>query len=106
MKNILIVGCGLIGSSLVRAISHKKIAKKIYVYEKSKSNTSKIKRLRLNCEIISNFKKFKFGSIILSQSSTLIYNMLINKLPFKLLRITNRSSLLPDTIKHKMKYIN
>ena len=48
MKNILIVGCGLIGSSLLRAISHKKIAKKIYVYEKSKSNISKIKRLRLN----------------------------------------------------------
>ena len=57
MKNILIVGCGLIGSSLVRAISHKKITKKIYVYEKSKSNIAKIKRLRLNCEIISNFKK-------------------------------------------------
>ena len=52
MKNILIIGCGLIGSSLLRAISHKKIAKKIYVYEKSKSNISKIKRLRLNCEII------------------------------------------------------
>ena len=57
MKNILIVGCGLIGSSLVRAISHKKIAKKIYVYEKSKSNISKIKRLRLNCEIIRDLKK-------------------------------------------------
>ena len=48
MKNILIIGCGLLGSSLLRAISHKKIAKKIFVYEKSKSNISKIKRLRLN----------------------------------------------------------
>jgi prephenate dehydrogenase/cyclohexadieny/prephenate dehydrogenase len=57
MKNILIVGCGLIGSSLLRAISHKKIAKKIYIHEKSKSNISKIKKLRLNCEIISDFKK-------------------------------------------------
>ena len=28
MKNILIIGCGLIGSSLLRAISEKKIAKK------------------------------------------------------------------------------
>ena len=43
MKNILIIGCGLIGSSLLRAISKKKIAKKIFVYEKSKSNLSKIK---------------------------------------------------------------
>ena len=42
MKNILIIGCGLIGSSLLRSISEKKIAKKIFVYEKSKSNISKI----------------------------------------------------------------
>ena len=30
----------------------------------------------------------------------------INKLPFKLLRINNRPNLFPDTIKHKIKYIN
>ena len=29
MKNVLIIGCGLLGSSLVRSISKKKIAKKI-----------------------------------------------------------------------------
>ena len=33
-------------------------------------------------------------------------DMLINKLPFKLLRINNRPNLIPDTIKHKIKYIN
>ena len=27
MKNILIIGCGLIGSSVLRAISHYKVAK-------------------------------------------------------------------------------
>ena len=57
MKNILIIGCGLIGSSLLRAISEKKIAKKIFVYEKSKSNISKIKKLKLPCEIINDLKK-------------------------------------------------
>ena len=36
MKNILIIGCGLLGSSLVRKISKKKISKKIFIYEKSK----------------------------------------------------------------------
>ena len=51
MKNILIIGCGLIGSSLLRAISEKKIAKKIFVYEKSKSNILKIKKLKLPCKI-------------------------------------------------------
>ena len=57
MKNILIIGCGLIGSSLLRSIVEKKIAKKIFVYEKSKSNIIKIKKLKLPCEVISDFKK-------------------------------------------------
>jgi prephenate dehydrogenase/cyclohexadieny/prephenate dehydrogenase len=56
MKNILIIGCGLIGSSLLRTINEKKLAKKIYVYEKSKLNILKIKKLKLKCEIINNFK--------------------------------------------------
>ncbi len=46
MKNILIVGCGLIGSSILRATLLKKISKNIYVYEKSKKkyfNYQKIK---------------------------------------------------------------
>ena len=57
MKNILIIGCGLIGSSLLRSIADKKISKKIFVYEKSKSNLLKIKKLKLPCEVISDFKK-------------------------------------------------
>jgi cyclohexadieny/prephenate dehydrogenase len=43
MKNILIIGCGLIGSSLLRSIVDKKISKKIFIYEKSKLNILKIK---------------------------------------------------------------
>ena len=57
MKNILIIGCGLIGSSLLRAIADKKIAKKIFVYEKSKSNVLKIKKLKLPCVVENDFKK-------------------------------------------------
>ena len=56
MKNILIIGCGLIGSSLLRAINNKRIAKKIFVFEKSKKNIIKIKKLKLKCKIINNFK--------------------------------------------------
>jgi cyclohexadieny/prephenate dehydrogenase len=47
MKNILIIGCGLLGSSLLRRIQKKKLAKRIYIYEKSKSNIIKIKKLKL-----------------------------------------------------------
>jgi len=35
-KNVLIIGCGLIGSSVLRALHNKKLSKKIYVLEKSK----------------------------------------------------------------------
>ena len=47
MKNILLIGCGLLGSSLLRRIAKKKIAKKIFVYEKSKKNIAKIKKYKL-----------------------------------------------------------
>ncbi len=57
MKNILIIGCGFIGSSLLRSIASQKIGKKIFVYEKSKSNVLKIKKLRLSCEVVSDLKK-------------------------------------------------
>ena len=56
MKNILIIGCGLLGSSLLRRISKKKIAKKIFIYEKSKSNIAKIKRLKLSGTIIKSLR--------------------------------------------------
>ena len=35
-KNILIVGCGLIGSSVLRGSINKKISKNVYVFEKLK----------------------------------------------------------------------
>ena len=54
MKNILIIGCGLLGSSLLRRIHKKKIAKKIFIYEKSRSNISKIKKLKLPGIIIKD----------------------------------------------------
>ena len=57
MKNIFIIGCGLLGSSLLRCISKKKIAKKIFIYEKSKSNIAKIKRLKLSGTIVKSLKE-------------------------------------------------
>ena len=56
MKKVLIIGCGLLGSSLVRRISKKKLAKEILIYEKSKSNITKIKKLRLPGTIIKSLK--------------------------------------------------
>ncbi len=57
MKNALIIGCGLLGSSLVRRISKKKITKKIFIYEKSKTNITKIKKLKLPGTIVKSLKE-------------------------------------------------
>ena len=56
MKKIFIIGCGLLGSSLLRRVFKKKIAKQIFVYEKSRSNISKIKKLRLPGKIVKSLK--------------------------------------------------
>ncbi len=44
-KKILIIGCGLIGSSILRGSITKKISKHYYVYEKSLKNIQKIKKI-------------------------------------------------------------
>jgi len=56
-KKVLIIGCGLIGSSILRAIHSKKLSKKIFVLEKSKSNISKIKKIKSNCEFVKNINR-------------------------------------------------
>jgi cyclohexadieny/prephenate dehydrogenase len=48
---ILVVGCGLIGSSILRAISEKKISKKIIAYDKSKNVLNFLSTQKLNIEI-------------------------------------------------------
>ena len=66
MKNILIIGCGLLGSSLLRRIFKKKIAKKIFVYEKSKKNIQKFKKLKLPGTLVKNLDS------VVPQSSLII----------------------------------
>jgi len=45
-----------LGSSLLRRIQKKKIANKIYIYEKSNSNLTKIKRLKLPGQIVKKLE--------------------------------------------------
>jgi len=56
MKNILIIGCGLIGSSVLRAVHAHRGSKNIYIYEKSKKNISIIKKLKISCKVINKLK--------------------------------------------------
>ncbi len=57
MKNILIIGCGLLGSSVLRSIHKNKLADKVYIYEKSKKNISRIKNLKLPGKLVSSLKE-------------------------------------------------
>ena len=57
MKNILIIGCGLLGSSVLRSIHKNKLANKIFIYEKSKKNISTLKKLKLPGKVVGSLKE-------------------------------------------------
>ena len=56
-NNITIIGCGLIGSSILRAVNQKKISKKVSVFDKSNEVLSFIKKEKLSKSIFTNIKK-------------------------------------------------
>ena len=90
MKNVLIIGCGLLGSSLVRSISKKKLAKQIFIYEKSSSNISKIKNLRLPGKTVKSLKEGVVNSdLIIFCTPMSEYKKLILKI---------NDSILPNTL--------
>ena len=64
MKNILIIGCGLIGSSVLRAVHSQKISKNIYIYEKSKKNILLIKKLKIGFKIINKFNNININFVL------------------------------------------
>ena len=50
-NNISIIGCGLIGSSILRAINKKKISKKVTIYDKSKDVLAFLKQENLDANV-------------------------------------------------------
>ena len=57
INNLLIIGCGLIGSSILRSCSKKKVVKNIFVKEKSKLNIKKLKRLKNKFTIVNDLEQ-------------------------------------------------
>ena len=90
MRNIFIIGCGQLGSSLVRRISKKRIAKKIFIYERSKKNISKIKKLKLPGIIV---KSLKIGVM---NSNLIIFCTPMSEYKKTILKIN--SNILPKTL--------
>ena len=56
-KNTLIIGCGLIGSSILKSSIKNKISKNFYVFEKSKKNKQIIKKINSKIIFVSNLNK-------------------------------------------------
>ena len=61
-KNIAIIGCGLIGSSILRAINKKKIAENINIYDKSDKVLSFLKQENLKINICKNISDVSKGA--------------------------------------------
>ena len=81
MKKVLIIGCGLLGSSLVRRISKKKISKKIFIYERSVSNISNIRILKLPGTIVKSLEDGVVNSdLVILCTPISEYKKLINRL--------------------------
>ena len=81
MKNILLIGCGLLGTSLLKKINKKKIAKKVFIYEKSKKHVSQIKKLRLGGILIKNLAQgIKESDLIILCTPMSSYQNLILKM--------------------------
>jgi len=56
-KKILIIGCGLIGSSVLRIAIKKKLSKKIFVFEKNKKYKNQIKKINKKIILIKKLDK-------------------------------------------------
>ena len=109
-KKVLIIGCGLIGSSILRAVHSKKLSKKILVLEKSKKNISKIKRIKSNCKFIKsiNSEVSDVDLVILCTPMSQYKNIIekLNKILKENCLITDVGSTKKNIIKLKNKALN
>ena len=109
-KKLLIVGCGLIGSSILRGSINKRISKNIFVYEKSKKNIVKIKRINSKIIILKKLDKrisdidFVVLSTPMSQYASVIPHL--NKFLDKKCIITDVGSTKQNVLNLKNKKLN
>ena len=109
-KKLLIVGCGLIGSSILRGSINKQISKKIFVYEKSKKNISKIKKINSKIIILKKLdKKISDVDIVVISTPMSQYEKIIpslNKFLGKKSVITDVGSTKQNVLNLKNKKLN
>ena len=92
-KKLLIVGCGLIGSSILRGSINKQISKKMFVYEKSKKNISKIKKINSKIIILKKLdKKISDIDVVVISTPMSQYERIIPSLN----KFLNKKSIITD----------
>jgi len=80
-KNILIIGCGMIGSSILRAVISQKLCKKAYVYEKNIKYQNQIKKINKKIILIKKLdKKIKDMDLVIVSTPMSEYQKIIIKL--------------------------
>ena len=109
-KKVLIIGCGLIGSSILRALLSRKLSKNILVFEKSKKNISKIKKININIKILKTLnKEISDVNLVIVCTPMSEYRKLIPRLNKNLeveCLITDVGSTKQNVIRLKNKFLN
>ncbi len=102
-KKLLIIGCGLIGSSILRGSINKKISKKIFIYEKSKKNISKIKKINSKVIILKKLdKKISDIDFVILSTPMSQYERVIPHLN----KFLNKKSIITDVGSTKQNILN
>ena len=80
-KNILIIGCGMIGSSILRGVISQKLCKKVYVYEKNIKYQKQIKKINKKIILIKKIdKKVRDMDLVVISTPMSEYQKIILKL--------------------------
>ena len=80
-KNILIIGCGMIGSSILRGVINQKLCKKTYVYEKNIKYQNQIKKINKKIILIKKLdKKIKDMDLVVISTPMSEYQKIIIQL--------------------------
>ena len=80
-KNILIIGCGMIGSSILRGVISQKLSKKVYVHEKNIKYQKQIKKINKKIIIIKKLdKKIRDMNLVIISTPMSEYQKIILKL--------------------------
>ena len=80
-KNILIIGCGMIGSSILRGVISQKLCKKVYVYEKNIKYQKQIKKINKKIILIKKLdKKIRDMDLVVISTPMSEYQKIILKL--------------------------